>query len=127
MDAKASGVYFLGNAPNADVAAFKLDSATIVYYLPGTTGWGSTLGGCPAVLWNPSISINPSSLGVRTNHFGFNVTGGSNLVVVVQACTNLANPVWIPLQTITLTNGSFYFSDLQWTNYLSRFYQLNAP
>ena len=46
---------------------------------------------------------------------------------MVEACTNLASPVWTPLQTITLTNGSFYFSDPQWTNYPGRFYGLGSP
>ena len=30
-----------------------------------------------------------------------------NFTVVVGACTNLANPVWQPLQTNTLINGSW--------------------
>jgi hypothetical protein len=46
---------------------------------------------------------------------------------VVEACTNLANPVWIPLTTNTLVNGVFYFSDRQWTNSSSRFYGLGLP
>jgi hypothetical protein len=39
----------------------------------------------------------------------------------------LANPVWSPLQTNTLTGGSCYFSDSQWTNYPGRFYRLRSP
>ena len=34
------------------------------------------------------------------------ITGTSNLVIVVEACTNLANPAWFPLRTNTLTGGS---------------------
>jgi len=45
----------------------------------------------------------------------------------VEGCTNLANATWTPLLTGTLTNGSFYFSDPQWTNYPSRFYRLSSP
>jgi hypothetical protein len=41
--------------------------------------------------------------------------------------TNLANPTWYPLQTNTLTGGSFYFSDPQWTNYPGRFYRIRSP
>jgi hypothetical protein len=69
--------------------------------------------------------ISPASPGVRTNQFGFSITGTSNIVVVVEASTNLANPTWSPLRTNTLTGGSFYFSDPQWTNYSSRFYRLH--
>jgi hypothetical protein len=46
---------------------------------------------------------------------------------VVEACTNLASPVWTPLATLTLTNGSFQFSDPAWTNSLSGFYRLTSP
>ena len=64
---------------------------------------------------------------MRTNQFGFNITGTSDLVVVVEACTDLANPVWSPLGTNTLTGDSSYFSDPQWTNYPGRFYRLRSP
>jgi hypothetical protein len=30
--------------------------------------------------------------------------------IAVKACTDLTSPVWTPLQTLNLTNGSFYFS-----------------
>jgi hypothetical protein len=64
---------------------------------------------------------------VRTNRFGFDITGSSNLVIVVEASTNLANLVWLPVSTNNLTGGSAYFSDPQWTNYPSRFYRLRSP
>ena len=44
-----------------------------------------------------------------------------------QGVYNLAGPVWVPLATNTLVNGSFYFSDPQWTNYPGRFYSLQMP
>jgi len=47
--------------------------------------------------------------------------------VVVKACTNLANQVWTPIQTLVLTNGTASFDDLQWTNYPTRFYGLGFP
>jgi hypothetical protein len=31
------------------------------------------------------------------------ITGTTNIPIVVEDRTNLANPVWIPLQTLTLT------------------------
>jgi hypothetical protein len=99
---------------------FDGDSNATVYYLPGTTGWGETFGGRPIMLWNPQAQ----NLGERANQFGFTITGTSNLVIVVEACTNLANPVWSQVGTNTLTGGSSYFSDPQWTNYPARFYRL---
>jgi hypothetical protein len=118
-----TNVYFKGNPPPS--LGYSLFSGEIptIYYLPGTTGWSNTFAGLPAVLWNPLIQ----AVGVQSNQFGFNITGTNNFTVVVEACTNLANPVWAPLQTLTLTNGSFYFSDPNWTNYSSRFYGLGLP
>jgi hypothetical protein len=127
-----TGVYFQGNAPGlggADVFFQTINA--IVYYLPGTTGWSSRLSGQPTVLWNPCAQ-NDASFGVQNNQFGFNITGSSNLIVVVVAVTNLANPVWSPVSTNTLntfigTNGTSYFSDPQWTNYPRRFYGFRFP
>ena len=50
----------------------------------------------------------------------------TNLVIVVEACTDPGNPVWLPVATNTLTAGSAYFSDPQWTNYPARFYRLRS-
>jgi hypothetical protein len=117
-----TAVYFRGNAPNNDQTEFMNDNNSIVYYLPGTTGWGSTFGGRIAFLWKPQAQ----SAGLRTNRFGFTITG-NYMTVVVEACTNLANPAWSPISTITLTDGSAYFSDPQWTNYPTRFYRIRSP
>ena len=108
-------------------------SLATVYYLPGTTGWDNfaLLTGLPTVLWNPQAQ-NDSSFGVQNNQFGFNIAGSSNLVIVVEACTNFASPVWQPVQTNTLntfigTNGTSYFSDPQYANYPARFYRFRSP
>ena len=69
----------------------------------------------------------PSSLFYQTNQFGFNITGALYIPIVVEACTNLASPVWTSLQTVKLTNGLYYFSDPQWTNYPGRFYRISSP
>jgi hypothetical protein len=45
------GVYFKGNAPSLGSDVFYLDTSATVYYLPGTTGWSTTFGGRPTVLW----------------------------------------------------------------------------
>jgi hypothetical protein len=88
---------------------------------------GLTFAALPAVLWNPQVQTSGASFGVGTNGFGFTIVGSSNLVIVVEACTNLANPLWFPVGTNTLTGGSSYFSDSQWTNYATRFYRLRSP
>lgn len=124
--------YFKGNAPLVKGAAGNLNTNVFlgetgsVYYLPGTTGWGATFGGWPTVLWNPQVQTTNSNFGIRTNRFGFNLTGTTNIPVVVEASTNLSR-AWTPLLSGTLTNGSVYFSDSQWTNYPQRFYRVRSP
>ena len=79
------------------------------------------------MLWNPLIQTGDGSFGLRSNRFGFTITGTTNIPIVVEACTNLANRGWVPLQSCTLTNGSLYFSDAQRTNYPARLYRIRSP
>ncbi len=122
-----TGVYFAGNAPSVGALVFSGANHATVYYLPGTTGWGMWFGGRPTALWLPQVQTGDATFGVRTNEFGFTVTWASDRVVVVEACTNLGSPFWLPLQTNTLTNGSCYFSELGGMTRPSRFYRLRAP
>jgi hypothetical protein len=124
-----TGVYLQGNAPNAGTNVFyKADLATI-YYLPGTFGWSSTFAGRPTALWqlpNPLMLTNGPDFGIHTNAFGFRVSWATNIPVVIEATTNLAEPVWSSLVTNALAGGWFYFSDPEWTNYLSRIYRVRS-
>jgi hypothetical protein len=126
-----TGLFFNGNAPSlASSDAFDGASNAIVYYLPGTTGWGTTYGGRPTVPWflpNPVILSWCSSFGVQTNTLGFIISWATNLSVVVEACTKLANPSWSPVSTNTLPGGWSYFSDPDWTNYPVRLYRIRSP
>ena len=123
-----TGAYFKGNAPSLGGLYVFGDTTNLnVFYLPGTTGWGSTFGGRPAVLWNPLAQTNDGSLGVRQHRFGFNITGTPDLPIVVEATTNLAAQSWIALQSCTLTNGLIYFGDSHWTNYPGRVYRIRSP
>jgi hypothetical protein len=124
-----ASIYFQGNAPasGSDSSVFLADSSATIYYLPGATGWHSPFDGRPAILWNPQAQTGDSSFGVRTNRFGFTITGTTNIPIVVEACTNLASPVWNSLTNVMLTNGPFYFSDAQWTNYPARYYRFRSP
>jgi len=62
-----------------------------------------------------------------SGNFGFNITGPTNATIVIEACTNLANPAWIPVVTNVLSNGTNYFSDARWTNYPHGFYRASEP
>ena len=89
-------------------------------------------------VWQP---VTLTGIGMHTNGFGFYI-GDYHTTNVVEACTNLATPVWQPLQTNSinsyLTNSNpltvnplnanpIHFSDPQWTNYPGRFYRLRWP
>ncbi|HOC56086.1 MAG TPA: leucine-rich repeat domain-containing protein [Verrucomicrobiota bacterium] len=121
--ARLTGVYFPGDAPGLGVDVFDGANNVTVYFLPGTLGWYTPFGGRPTVVWNPQAQ----GISVRTNRFGFTITGTANIPIVLEACTNLSSADWIPLESCTLTNGSLDFSDSQWTNYPARFYRIRSP
>jgi hypothetical protein len=121
-----TSLFFQSNAPAA-TAPFVDDTNKIaVYYLPGTTGWSSEFFSL-AVLWNPQIQTGGTNFGVRSNRFGFDVTGTTNIPIVVQTSASLSSPAWTPLTNVTLTNGLFYFSDAGWSNYPGRYYRISSP
>jgi len=129
---RLTSVHFRGDAPPGLVSSgvFNGTPDARVYYLPGTGGWGTPFGSRPTALWvlpNPLILSFGPTFGVGTSGFGFIISWATNLPVVVEACTNLANPNWSPLATNTLTGGWSCFSDPQWTNHPNRFYRIRSP
>jgi hypothetical protein len=130
-----TNVYFQGNAPTVDGAAGGADTTVFagetgkVYYMPGTTGWTNTFGGWPTAQWfrpTPAILGVGNGLGVQGNRFNFTVSWATNTSVIIQACTNLANPVWTPIATNALSGGVVNFSDFTWTNAPGRFYRVSS-
>ena len=127
--ASLNAVYFQGTPPNLGGSLVFDNTYATVYYLPGTPGWGPALGGLPTEPWflpSPLILSGGPGFGVQTNKFSFTISWTANTPVVVEACTNLANPVWLSIATNTLAGGASYFNDAQWTNYHNRFYRLAA-
>ena len=123
-------VYFLGDAPSIGPDLFfnPFDPVNAtVYYLPGTKNWNATFADRPTVLWNPKIQTGDTDFGVRSNRFGFKISGTNDFTVVVEACTNLASGIWVPVATNTLTGGSVQFSDPASTNYPKRYYRVSMP
>ena len=138
--ASLTNVYFEGNAPAVSVDQYAWPGGIDVSEAPPTR-WDITCReppvrvcrrcspGCPwfcgPLRWRPTMAV----LGCEAINLGSLSTGPAGTTVVVEAATNLADPVWYPLQTNTLSSGSFYFSDAQWTNYPTRFYRYpgNSP
>ncbi len=120
-------VYFRGAAPIFGDSVFTNDLHATVYYLPAeSSGWTAVYSGRPIAPWDPQVQTG-TGLGVRANGFGFKITASSTLDVVVEACTDLARPVWQPVQMMTLTGGVADFHDSQWTNYAARYYRIRTP
>ena len=123
-------LFFTGNAPTVGLGNFMYASPIFtLYFLPGTTGWDQWVSPPQALLWNPQAQTSSMSFGAQSNRFGFNISGRSNLVIVVEGSTNLVS--WVPVSTNTLntyigTNGTTYFTDPQWTNYPGRFYRIRS-
>jgi hypothetical protein len=70
----------------------------------------------------PLVITTSAAFGFTNGVFGFNVLGPVGSNVVIQASSDLQT--WIPVSTNTLTSGTNYFSDPQWTNYPGRFYRV---
>ncbi|MBI3870719.1 MAG: leucine-rich repeat domain-containing protein [Verrucomicrobia bacterium] len=124
-----ASVFFEGNAlKDEDVLSFAENAA--VYYLPGTKGWESTFAGIaprPWVLSNPLILPSGDRFGVQGNSFSFVISWATNIPVIVEACADVANPLWSAVSTNSLTDGSYYFRDPQWTDRPRSFYRVRSP
>ena len=72
----------------------------------------------------PAILLKDGSFGVRSNHFGFDVSAGTGQVVVVSTSTDLVN--WTDLATNTAGASPFYFRDPAPPNSRCRFYRARA-
>jgi hypothetical protein len=120
-------LFFAGSPPSLGYDVFAADNEATAYYLPGAIGWSTNLDTIPALLWNPAIQTAGGNFGVSSNQFGFTVTGTASIPIVVEACTNLANPIWSPLQAATLDNGMFFFSEPVQTNSAARYYRISSP
>ncbi|MGO8676067.1 MAG: leucine-rich repeat domain-containing protein [Limisphaerales bacterium] len=126
------GVLFEGNPPSmaGDMDFILYDSFAawgqagsyqiVAYHMPGSSGWGSTFAGAPAVVWDPVLApaLPPSP------PFSLQVTGVTNLPVVVEASTNLAGGPWAPLLVGTLTNSLLSISDPASATNAARFYRV---
>lgn len=123
---RLSSVFFQGDAP-ADVPnMFPYSTYVIVYYLPGTRNWNTTLSGRPAVLWNPRIE-RPHFEFSGSDRVIFEVTGTPNIPIVVEASPELGSASWTPLQVCTLTNGTLFITDSYAQNGQVRLYRIRSP
>jgi hypothetical protein len=124
-----TNIYFCGNAPETGSSVFGTPPppATVIYYNENTAGWETLFGGIPTIAWAPRIQTGSTDFGVQSNRFGFTITGTTNFAVRIEACTNLAEGIWTPVETAALNNGTLSFSDPAFTNYPNRYYRVSMP
>ena len=85
-----------------------------------------TAGSAPRLATSlPLIQAAGGNFGIKNHQFGFNVAS-TDSAVTVEACTNIASGIWFPVGTLTLTNGSAYFSEPWASNSPSRFYRVHS-
>ena len=129
---------FSGAWSGSIVAGEASDVALMVSPVAGMLCGGIVTVICDATEGTGSISVsgtgkagqpeaqNDESFGVISNQFGFNIGWADGQIVVVEACTNLTKTNWVTVVTNTLTNGTFYFADFEWTNFIGRFYRIRS-
>ena len=122
-----TSVSFKGNAPAFGVNVFFGDDRVVFYCMPGTTGWNTPIDSRSAKVWDPHVKSINKPAGKQGKHFGFTVAGTAGIGVVIEACSDLSAPVWTPVSTNVLVNGSATFSDPSAANHLRRFYRLRMP
>jgi len=110
-------VFFQGNAPNLGGSDVFFGDTATVYYLPGTSVWGSLFGGLPTELWIPGsleVTISPAAAvsagaqwqvdGGALQNSGTTITNLSmgNHTVSFKTIGGWTTPA---NQTVTITNG----------------------
>ncbi len=129
---RLEAVFFRGDAPVVGDSVFYAHDpfrTLNAHYLPGTSGWNSTLGGRPTLPWflpNPLILNNSTSFGIKTNRFGFAISWATNGSVVVEASVSPTGSEWQAVGTNLLLGGTVYFSDPHAMSYPSRFYRVRS-
>ena len=117
-------LYFKGNAPTIGESVFSGANQLTAYYLNGADGWGDTLDGIPAVLWNPQVQAG-AKFGPTAEGFVITVGNAGSPTVVVEACTSLTAAAWVPIGSIS--GGTGTFRDLNWRSYKARYYRFCMP
>jgi len=115
-----TSVFFQGRPPSLEGGAFYEANRVTVYYLPGTTGWGSTFGGRPTALWIPITPNLP--LVSPENPLSLVTHSPAPATVRVQRSTNLVD--WEDWQTVSRDDGPSELQDTDAVTTPYRFYRL---
>ena len=118
-----TNIFFSGKAPVSGMFVFSPQWVMMpktMYYIPGTTGWGSTYAGYPTA----PLVLSISALTTQGGQFSFNIAAPAGISPVVEAGASLDSVTWSPVQIANLSAGSVLVSDPDWANYPARFYRI---
>lgn len=119
-------VYFKGHPLVLGDKVFLGSPNVTVYFLDGYMGWPEPpfpYGDRPTAHWTLPQIFGFDRSGGAANALGLNIAGFRNMHVVVEACANLADPVWEEIGDAELSAGLFILPDPLWTNFPSRIYR----
>lgn len=101
-------VCFRGNVPQFVGHSVYYNNSATFYYLPGTTGWGATVYGHPAVLWDPTVQFE-----YTTNSDGISLTVSS--YIGYDGTATVPDSInFLPVSSIGA--DTLYFNDFYVTN-----------
>lgn len=118
---------FQGNAPVEGASLFVNSKIVTLYVTFSATGWGATYGGRPVQVLNPLLSVGTISSADRAVEFPFSINSATDQSYIIEACTDLLNPVWVSIGSAPTVLGSGTFVDLDRTNFPARFYRVRTP
>ena len=126
-----TGVHCEGNAPTTvGSSVFVGATHATVYYLPGTTGWGTTFGERPTAPWvlpSPIILTNSHQLWSNNQRLRFSGLVGNQCL----GCGRSLHGTWPipsgpPVSTNALVGGWSDFRDPGWKESPNRFYRIRS-
>jgi hypothetical protein len=116
-------IYFEGDCPSLGAEPFGNTPKLTVYYSADATGWTSTFGTRPAVMWNATISRVTLS---NDTQVILTITGAAGLSFVVQKSRDLQNSNWSSIHTNRTSDIPIDVSDTE-TLSAPAFYRLRSP
>ncbi|MBN2161703.1 MAG: leucine-rich repeat domain-containing protein [Pontiellaceae bacterium] len=123
------GMYFEGMVPPAASDTLLANSpSSTVYCLDFSYGWEdvASYGGRPVEKWFRLNGIEIADAVQSPTGFSFRVYASDNHPLNIEICTNLAEGVWMPLQTRQPRYGAFDYTDLQSNSRPGCFYRVSC-
>lgn len=119
----------LAGSPAIDAGDDTLANSTDQRGFPRMAGLHVDIGACEFGSALPAIPLSITNCTFDAPHrvFSFCILGGAGLTAVVETCTNLGAPIWLPVVTNQLDGSVSNFSTTNLPAENQRFYRLHVP